>query len=192
MSLLFHIIDDNKKCLAIGDSTVAEYLGGSAIATFFDNMDSVAFAGDNINQQLTRFNAYPNKSSLDYAVIQVGLNDMNFANSLNDITARYQNLVNVVSQYCDVYVSCMIPCKARWILMYGATNGAISQDLWIGLNNWIMNNCVNVVGRISSHVALLDDGNGNLNPIYEASNDKIHTNNAGRLINANSWKSVIQ
>jgi len=190
--MLFEIIDDTKKGLAIGDSTVAEYLGGSAIASFFDNMDSVAFAGDNINQQLVRFNAYPNKSSLDYAVIQVGLNDMNLANSLNDITARYQNLVNVVSAYCDVYVSCMIPCKARWILMYGETNGLISQSLWNGLNDFIMNGCTKVVGRINSHVALLDDGNGNLNPIYEASNDKIHTNNAGRLIYANAWKSVIQ
>jgi len=189
--MLFEIIDD-KKGLAIGDSTVAEYLGGNAIATFFDNMDSIAYAGNTINQQLTRFNNYAYKSSLDYAVIQVGLNDMNFANSLNDITARYQNLVNVVSAYCDVYVSCMIPCKARWILMYGATNGLISQGLWVETNNFIMNDCMNATGKINSHVQQLDDGNGNLNPIFEASNDKIHTNNAGRLIYANSWKSVIQ
>jgi len=149
-------------------------------------MDSIAYPGDNINQQLARWNAYPNKATLDYAVIQVGLNDMNFANNLNDITTRYQNLVNAVASYCDVYVSCMIPCKARWILMYGQTNGLISQSLWLGLNDFIMNGCTNVVGRINSHVALLDDGNGNLNPIFEASNDKIHTNNAGRTINANA------
>jgi len=54
-----------------------------------------------------------------------------------------------------------------------------------------MNGCTNVVGHINSHVALLDDGNGNLNPIFEASNDKIHTNNAGRLKYVNSWQTAI-
>lgn len=189
--ILFDVIDSEKKGLAIGDSTVAEYLGGSALNTFFENMDSIAFAGDNINQQLARFNTYPNKSSLDYAVIQVGLNDIQPTNQLSDIIARYQNLVNVVSAYCDVYVVCMIPCKARWTLIFGATNGAICQNLWLGLNDFIMNGVTGVVGIINSHVPLLDDGNGNLNPIYEASNDKIHTNNAGRTINANAIKSVI-
>lgn len=155
-------------------------------------MYSIAVAGETINQQLTRWNSYSNKASLDYVVIQVGLNDLHYTNVLSDVTTRYQNLVNAITPYCDVYVACMLPCKQRWINLYGATNGAISQTLWSGLNSFIMTGVTGVAGRINSHVALLDDGLGNLNSIYQVvPPDQIHENNAGRQIIADAWIAVI-
>jgi len=155
-------------------------------------MQSIAVGGETINQQLTRWNALPNRTNLDYVVIQVGLNDLIYTATLSDITTRYQNLINAITPYCDVYVSCMLPCKQRWINVYGATNGALSQALWVGLNDYIMNDATGVAGRIDSHVALLDDGLGNLADAYQTVEmDEIHENNAGRVIIANAWILII-
>ena len=178
--------------LAIGDSTIAPYFGQNSVASYITNMDSIAVAGETINEQLTRWNSYSDKSSLDYVVIQVGLNDVKHTNALSSITTQYQNLINAVTPYCDVYIACMIPAKQRWINLYGAINGATTQLNWVGLNNYIMSGATGVAGRINAHVALLDDGFGNLADIYQTVEmDEIHENNLAREIIANAWESII-
>lgn len=156
-------------------------------------MDSIAVGGETINQQLARWNNYGAKATLDYVVIQVGLNDLIYTATLSDITTRYQNLINAITPYCDVYVACMLPCKQRWINQYGSTNGALSQALWTGLNNYIMNTATGVTGRIDSHVALLDDGLGNLSDSFQTVEmDEIHPNNLAReTVIAEAWIDVI-
>jgi len=185
-------VEEIPRGLAIGDSTIAAYLGQNSVASYMTNFDSIAVGGETINQQLTRWNNYGAKATLDYVFIQVGLNDLVYTAVLSDITTRYQNLINAITPFCDVYVACMIPCKQRWINVYGATNGVLSQALWVGLNDYIMNDATGVAGRIDAHVALLDDGSGNLADAYQtAEMDEIHENNAGREIIADAWTDII-
>jgi len=177
----------------LGDSTIAGYLGQNTVASYIPNMTNLAVAGETINQQLTRWNNYAEKRFLNYVVIQVGLNDVIYSNSLSSITTNYQNLIDAITPYCDVYVSCMNPAKQRWINLHGAINGALTQANWVAVNNFIRTGATGVAGVIDAHVPLLDDGSGNLADIYQTVEmDEIHENNlAIETIIVPAWTAVI-
>ena len=127
--------------------------------------------------------------------MQIGLNDMNpSGQATQDVISSYQSFVDyirgVVSPRCKIYVSQMLPCKQRWIDLYGAVNGVVAQQKWTDVNYVIANTITNVDGRITSHVPLLDDGNGNLKVEYDTG-DGIHENIAGRQIIANAWRDKL-
>lgn len=182
----------------IGDSTIAAYAGGALIPTYvpqFLPITSVATPGDTIQGQRTKFAALANHTDYHVVIMQIGLNDMNpSGQATQDVISSYQSFVDyirgVVSPRCKIYVAKMLPCKQRFIDVYGEINGAASQQRWLDLNNAIMNTITNVDGRIDSHVPLLDDGNGNLKLEYDTG-DHIHENVAGRQIIANAWRDKL-
>ena len=84
----------------------------------------------------------------------------------------------------------MTPCRQRLIDYYGATNGPIAYQKWLDMNDAIAGNGANAItgvdGRITAHVALMNDGSGNLAAAYDTG-DHIHPNAAGRQIIADAW-----
>lgn len=181
----------------IGDSTIAAGYGGLVIPEYvpeFRPYTSVAQGGDTILGQTSKFSALTNTQEFDVVIIQIGLNDMASNQTTETVLTNYQNLVNLVrsntNPRCKVYVAKMLPCKQRFIDYYGATEGLVSQQRWLDLNNSIMNTVTGVDGRIDSHVPLLDDGNGNLKLEYDTG-DHIHENVAGRQIIANAWRDKL-
>lgn len=184
---------------AIGDSTIATGSGkdkgvNELIFTINElNKGYVCYTqalpGNTIGDQLNIWSNDPSKLLYDWVIIQVGLNDM-MPNDAQGIIDNYQNLVNVVKstskESCKVIVSCMLPCKQRWIdlgWIYGQQN-------WEALNNAIMTTIANVDGRINQHVAILDDGEGNLKSIYDTG-DHIHENLAGAQVIADAWREKL-
>lgn len=182
----------------IGDSTIAAGYGGLLVPSYipqFTPITSVAAPGDTINGQRSKFTALTNHTEYDVVIIQIGLNDMNPATQTTEtVLANYQKFVDyirsVVSLRCKIYLSQMLPCKQRFINLYGVDNGALAYQRWLDLNYAIANTITNVDGRITSHVPLLDDGNGNLKVEYDTG-DHIHENVAGRQVIADAWRDKL-
>lgn len=190
----------------IGDSTVAAYAGGTAVASLLFNQTEItkgysctnlAVPGHTINQQLTVWNAFANKLDMDWIVVQIGLNDLNPADSLSSALGCYQNLINTINSTkragAKILLATMIPCKERLFDLY-TTNGEISYQKWLSINDAIMggiNSITSVDHRINEHTSLLNDGNGNLLPQYDTG-DHIHENTAAREIIASVWRDGLR
>lgn len=190
------------KAYAIGDSTIAAYAGGTAVIDLVGTVrtkQNVAVPGHTIAQQLSAWNALTIvPSSVGWVGIQIGLNDLDPAEAASVAIARLQNLVNKVradiGERRIILLSQMIPCRQRLIDIYGSTNGPIAHQKWVAMNAAIAGigpspiTGVNV--RVTSHVALLDDGAGNLKATYDTG-DHIHPNTAGRQIYADAWAAAL-
>lgn len=183
---------------AIGDSTIAAGYGGLLVPAYISQflpITSVATPGDTIQGQRNKFTALTNHSDYNVVIMQIGLNDMNPTNQTTQtVLNNYQSFVDyirsVVGVRCKIYVSQMLPCKQRYINIFGADNGALAYQRWLDLNYAIANTITNVDGRITSHVAILNDGNDNLKAEYDTG-DHIHENVAGRQIIANEWRDKL-
>jgi lysophospholipase L1-like esterase len=190
---------------AIGDSTVASYIGDSGVpvASLLRSaagsrnsaISSLAIGGATTANQETNWTAFSGKSDLRWVVIQVGLNDIDPAEAAAPAIARIQSLVNAVNAQkpsgCRVYIATMIPAYARMVTRYGAgTPANTAYAKWQAMNTAISGGggtpITGVDGRITSHTATMDDGVGNLAAAYD-SGDGIHPNNAGRQVIADAW-----
>lgn len=191
-------------CVAasIGDSTIAAYSGTTAVSAYVTKMvpTNIAVAGHTIAQQKSAWQALSAaiRASHEAVVMQIGLNDLGPAEAASVAIARLQDLVTTVradvAAGCKVFVSQMLPCRARLISLYGGVNGPIAYQKWLDMNAAIAGSgttpITGVDGRITAHVALLNDGSGNLDAAYDTG-DGIHENNAGRQIIAAAWRDAI-
>lgn len=204
--ITIHIAKIANRIGVIGDSTVASYLSQTAIATLFNasgnfTMIDVSHPGDTIAQQKTLYDALTvgNKRFMRYVVVQIGLNDLVPSESAATALGRYQALINDINAIkgagTKILLVTMNPCKQRLIDVYGATDGLVSYQKWLDMNEAIRGNGANAVtgasGYVDSHTTALNDGNGNLKAEYDMG-DHIHENNAARQIIANAWLSKMQ
>jgi lysophospholipase L1-like esterase len=197
---------------AIGDSTIASYLGQNSVTSYMTSATSpivnLAVPNENIVQQQTVWNATTsNHAYAKWVIIEVGLNDLDITDAATPALstaaaiARLQALVDDVrsdvSAGTKVLISKMTPCRQRLIDIYGATNGPLSYQKWLDINTAIAGGgstpITNVDGRITAHEPLLNDGSGNLAAAYEVVGfeDGIHENNAGRQIIADAWEDAL-
>lgn len=161
--------------------------------------ENIAVGGNTIQQQNLIWNNLTSgkKASFDYILIQVGLNNCLENNSVVAINAlqTYVNNVNSTKKNeGKIILSCMLPCKARWKYLNDnniyPNNPAVSQQNWVDINYAIMNTITGVDYTNDYHVALLDDGNGNLNPLYDCG-DFIHDNQAAADIRIQGYRNII-
>ena len=199
-------------CAVIGDSTVAVNTPGgglpnavyvsSLVGGMVTGAADVSVAGHNIAQQLAAWTALPLKTALQAVFVQIGLNDVRGRVGAGTATtaqviADYQALINTINADkpagCKVYVSQMTPCK---VWLDGAVNPAAAYAAWQDLNTAIAGGgstpITGVDGRITSHVAALNDGAGNLNAIYDHSADGVHESNEARFIVAQAWRTQLE
>jgi len=179
-----------------GDSTIASYLGGSALASIIENtgvMTDISEPGENIEEQVDRWNALSSqvKSAANFVFVQIGLNNINIpATPTTTIIAElnsYIQTINTESPNAFIVVGQMLPCKARWIASFGETNGNLAHKQWEEINKEMLS-ISNVNSFATVHTWLLNDGKGNLRAEFETSaNDHIHDNTNGRKMNAYSW-----
>lgn len=186
----------------IGDSTIASYSCGLQVRDWMVNScdssngefcNSLAVPGHTILQQQTKFLSDNNREKYKYVIVEIGLNDLLPSESATTAMLRYQKIIdtiNSVNPSAKIIVSKMIPCKQRLINVYGVTNGLISYNKWIAMNDAIMNTVTGVDYRISRHCDLLNDGNGNLKTIYDCG-DGIHENNNARKIIASEFRKAL-
>ena len=185
--------------MALGDSTIVAYLGQDNVLDFITTVQekiTLAVAGSTISDQSTVYQFAAHRETASATILQIGLNDLAYAEAASVAIARLQSLVNKVLIYTPtwgkVFVAKMSPCKARLISLYGPTDGLVSYEKWLSINDAISGGggtpITGVHGRITAHEQLLNDGNGNLRPEYDTG-DGIHTNNAGRQVVAGAWQS---
>jgi lysophospholipase L1-like esterase len=155
--------------------------------------------GDTIAQQRSALALLSvQRDTAAYAMLQIGLNDLTPGESAAVALARLQALVGdfraKVGRWTPIFLSQMIPCRSRLISIYGGTNGPIAYQKWLDMNQAIAGlgatPITGVDARITAHVALMNDGSGNLKPIYDTG-DGIHPNNAGRQINVDAWQAAL-
>lgn len=199
-------------CAVIGDSTTAfNNAGGGlpanrSVASLTGGMichaAEITFAGDKIADQKTKWTALAGKTALQAVFIQVGLNDINTYIGVSKTTAQIiadlQDLVNTVNADkpagCKTYISALTPCKA-WI---GVSTGqtAAAYAAWLDVNTAISGGgatpITGVDRRITSHVALLNDGSGNLLPAYDSNADGVHENGVARQIIGQAWRAALE
>ncbi|HWJ25261.1 MAG TPA: SGNH/GDSL hydrolase family protein, partial [Flavisolibacter sp.] len=186
-----------------GNSTIADLPPGAVDANSYNGIhryviskaDSAvgrtiinnAIAGITIHQQDSVWLADANKSTYDWIIVEIGLNDLIYTESAATALARYQTFIDDINLYkkpgAKVIVSTMTPCKQRLLDLYGSTNGLISYQKWLDMNDAISgaatNRITGVDYRVTNHTLALNDGNDNLKPIYDIG-DHVHESNAAR------------
>lgn len=189
---------------ALGDSTVANNgVNQPAILSLLASgriKNYLAVPGHTIAQQKTVWvGTTVVAADVGWVIVQIGLNDLAPAEAASVAIARLQDLINTVRATIGptktLLISQMIPCRQRLINIYGAVDGVTSQQKWVDMNAAIAGTgptpITGVDGRITSHVALMGDGAGNLKSIYDTG-DAIHPNTAGRTVNAAAWLSGLR
>ena len=191
----------------LGDSTSANYGAGTRTDYFlydpsglnFSNVTNAANPGDSIAQQNTAWGnlTADTQTSAPAILIQIGLNDLDPSESAATALGRYQALVNAVkaaAPQAKVILSQMTPCRARLITLYGSTNGPIAYTKWSDMNTGINGGGgTPITGAdyvVTAHVALLNDGSGNL-VSWADTGDGIHPNNAARTVVAQCWRAAL-
>lgn len=193
----------------LGDSTIAAYTTFASVASFLltaqdtaagNTVATLADPGDTILQQQTVWSADANRATYDWIYVQIGLNDLDYTESAATALARYQTLINTINadkkSGAIVIVGTMLPPKARLIAIYGATNGATAYTKWQDMNTAIMGSGANAITgvdyRVDGHTEAMNDGNGNLSPVYGiGAADGIHENDAGRKVIAGYIRRVL-
>ncbi|WP_309646602.1 GDSL-type esterase/lipase family protein, partial [Phenylobacterium sp.] len=175
----------------LGDSTATHYSGATAVAALVPRgaAYNMAYQGDTIALQKAKWVAVEDKTAIPIVVVQIGLNDMVPANSSAAIIAAFQDLITTIridAPQAFIYASQLTPAKFRLNQL-----GVDSYQKWLDLNNAIAGlgstPIINVNGRITSHVAILNDGVGNLKAEYQSGlNDGIHSNTAAHQVNADA------
>lgn len=192
----------SKGCI-LGNSTIASYLGQNEVAFYIltDNeiskgitITNDAVAGHTIAQQMAVYLADVNKSNYNWVIVEIGLNDLNPAESAITAIARYQLLIDTVRFYAPtskIIAGTMTPCKQRLIDLYGAVNGLVAYQKWLDMNTAIMTTVIKIDSRTNMHTALLNDGAGNLAIRYNLG-DNIHETNEARQIIGNEYRVVLK
>jgi hypothetical protein len=186
--------------LVIGDSTIAGTGVGTKISALMSlasgyTLTDISQGGDTIQGQTSKYNNLGSsvKAAINYAVIQIGLNDVYPASAtLSDLKTKYQTLINAIktnSPNAYIVISCMLPCRARWQALV-PTTADHAQQMWAELNQSIIDNEYGADAVASIHQWALAYDNFVLRPEYDTG-DKIHENKAGQQVILLSWLSAM-
>ncbi len=198
-------------CAVMGDSTVSRLDSSSGfnvtaaytsslVGGMVTGIADVSDPGDRIADQKTLWTAIADKSALQAVFIQIGLNDVkgrvgeNLATTAQ-VIADLQDLVDTVNADkpagCKTYICGLTPCKT-WLNL--ATNPTAAYQAWLDVNEAIAGGgstpITGVDGRITSYVAALNDGSGNLLPAYDT--DGVHETTEARFIIAQAWRDQME
>ena len=206
------LCNTSTKGAILGNSTVASYLGANGVDYYLLNtqetaagfyVDNHAVPGHTIDQQRAVWQALTTaqKKSYNYVVVEIGLNDLNPAVSIDTTLAKYQQLIDTIynqkGPYCKILLATMTPCKQRLYDVYGGS-GAASWQKWKDINSAIMGtyttNITKADYRFNQHTLTMENANGNLDTMLEVygTYDHIHESNAGRNIIAQSYRTALQ
>jgi hypothetical protein len=194
--------------IMLGDSTTAAYPATVPVASLVyaeadrvkgSPIESLADGGDTIAQQKTLWQANNQRKSVAWVSIQLGLNNMNPASSSTAATiAEYQDLVDTIradNATCKIIGLTMTPAYENWTDIGWTPAGA--QARWVALNDAIMGRGASPItgldASVESHTLALSmdvSGNAALAVAYQ-NGDHIHTNTAGRTINAAAIRTAL-
>jgi len=198
-------------CAVLGDSTVARLNSSSGIGVIASYVSAqvggmvtgladVSYAGDRISHQKTAWTAIADKSALQAVFIQIGLNDVKGRVGENTATtatviADLQDLVDTVNadkpSGCKTYICALTPCK---IFLDGATNPSAAYSAWQDVNTAIAGGggtpITGVDARITGYNTDLNDGSGNLLPLYDM--DGVHETTQARFIIGQYWRAQLE
>lgn len=194
----------------MGDSTVASLFSplpnvfrvSSFVGGLVTGRYEISESGRRIADMLGFWNALDTVSHLQAVIIQIGLNDVKGrvgegTATTAQVISDLQNLVDTVradvSSSCKILICGLTPCKA-WLDL--ASDPAAAYQAWLDVNAAIAGthstNIAGVDARVTSHVAELNDGAGNLLEIYNYADDDVHESAEARFIIAQAWRAGLE
>ena len=191
----------------LGDSTVADWAGNTAMSTLIlttedtnrgDTVTGDANAGDTIDDQLIAWNADINKSNYDWIYVQIGHNDITDVATYSSIKVEYQGLINQINadrkEGSVLIIGVLTPAYSRYETLFGVgTNADLAQANHNALNADIVSNEFGADYVLNSYRYLLGESSNRdiLASAYNGSGDGIHPNDAGRQINADELRVLL-
>ncbi len=189
-----------------GLGIIFSYRTGSCIGGVIGLAD-VATWGDQSSQQLTAWQAVSStyKDALDAVIVAVGHNDVKgrldtlisggntYAQAYASISSDFQALIDDVTantpDSCKIIGVQLIPCKA-WLDT--ATNATEANQARTDWNADLLDGTFTGLDAIvTSHVAELNDGSGDLKTIYSPQGDGIHPGSLGRWVIAQAVRDAL-
>jgi hypothetical protein len=135
----------------------------------------------NIASEKTYWITYRNLNYSEVTVILLGTENLKASNSAATVIAGLQDLVNTVRSFVGSYrkiIMCALPpCKAY----IGSGNYTAWQNVNIAIAGGGATPITGLDGYVNRHVAMLDDGAGNLAAAYNVS-DGFNITTAGKQI----------
>lgn len=193
--------------IIIGNSTLAAYLANSVASYVFSPaeitagyyINSIARAGDGIGEQKTRWDTVTNKTTYDWIWVQIGLNNVNPAQTVAAIMPFYQALIDDIRNDAPdikIIIAKMSPGKGAWPTRYPG-NEAAAEVKFLAMQDAMMGIGPNAITGadvlVSESYDLSVDGSGYLKTEYElAPPDGIHPNNTWRAILGELIHSTIE
>lgn len=191
---IFQIGDSIATAFSFGDAFATVYYARNATRRTLPGILNQAISGKTLVNQKATLDASPYKGmgSVKAVIIEAGINDL-IIDVVNEATfvSRYQALVNDIRAAwptAKIYGQEMTPCKA-----YLNANGLSAQyAVWLACNADIGGTGTNPITGldrvISSQVAALNDGSGNLLSQYD-SGDGLHPIEPGRFVIGNAVRT---
>lgn len=149
-------------------------------------LNSIAMADDTIAEQKTLWDSISDKSQYDYILVHLGLHDLGSANAVSQYQAFISHLKDTGKPGVDIIISALTPAR-QWFVDQGNPTW---QTSWQSFNQAISNTIEGAVGRVTSHVARMSDGNSNLLSIYDAG-DHVNLDPSGKNILAGAWRDEL-
>jgi len=180
--------------IVLGDSTIDTFYEQGSVSehfTILGTLNDISLGGDNIDAQLTKWNALSEavRTAADQVFVQVGINTIGEATPIATLCSNYQQLIDKINT--DAPQATVIAGTLTPIRRY---KGDVIYALWLLFNEAIKGNGANAITGIDKvafrHTDLLNDGSGNLLPKYDI--EGLHENRAGRIIVARSWFNKYQ
>ena len=162
-------------------------------------VNNIAVAGGTIASQEAAWSLLGDKTSYDWILILVGINDRDPAESAATALARYQHLVDTITAdkkaSAVIFTSTLTPCKQFLIDTYGPIIGEVAQQKWVDMNIGIRGQgpdaITGMVDYADAHTLLLDDGAGSLALQYDVG-DHLHITAAARSVVALDCRGIMQ
>ncbi len=173
--------------------SLASYVPGLVTGPNF-----LAYPGDQISMQRTKWISLTDKNLLRAVIVQVGLNDCNtfaITKTAAQIIADYQSLIDLIRTdvpNAKILVAEMTPAR---VWLGNSTDAALAYAHWQALNQAIRGEgptpITGVDFRITAHKAALADVNDNLAQPYDYRSDGVHPGSEGKIIIAQAWRDAL-
>lgn len=188
--------------IVLGDSVTAGWEKGPPVGVAFPSVAQrsagyLSFAlsepAATVADQLGAWqvSSYRGRSSLQWVIVQLGLNDIHNGQTAAQIVTSLQTLVDDIASSTPnarILIGQMTPGRTYW-------NNAALNQIELDVNNSIMGvaGAIPIITGIAASadrisMADLDDGTGALKTIYDVG-DQLHPNTAGRLVMGAAYRA---
>lgn len=200
------------KICVMGDSQTAKSTGSgreliNSVARLLRyqldaRMTDLAVPSTTLQDALGFWNALgaDDKAAFDHVFIAGFYNNLsaNESTGLSNYMTALQTLISQVREdntSCKIFVSTLVPVKSHMEDTFSPEDAAARYSVWLAVNEALKGNGpIPVEGAVAcatEHTDYLNDGDDSMQSKYWIGSDKLHPNQAGKDVIADSWRKVL-